>query len=275
MFYSLWNQLTWRVILGAAILSVAIYGYAQPSPSSNESSSASSFQVASANGQGSLGAIPKYSTIDQSEMSSEGSAPAVNWKKQKSSIIAAEVGGGFNAPIGNDNSFISWGGNFTVGGGVHLNDYVSLLAEYQFMGNGLPDWLAADAGSDGGHVHIWSLTLSPVVDLFPHETNSVYLTGGGGFYRKVTSFTDQVAVYDCYYFCYVDTANVVVGHFSSNQGGMNVGFGLTHKLGGKFGSGRTKVFAEARYLFLDTPKIGETNGLGTTGLVPVTFGLRW
>jgi hypothetical protein len=36
-----------------------------------------------------------------------------------------------------------------------------------------------------------------------------------------------------------------------------------------------KLFAEARYLFINTPPLGEPNGLGTTGLIPVTFGVRW
>jgi hypothetical protein len=36
-----------------------------------------------------------------------------------------------------------------------------------------------------------------------------------------------------------------------------------------------KLFAEARYLWIDTPRVGQTNGLGTTGLVPVTLGVRF
>jgi hypothetical protein len=36
-----------------------------------------------------------------------------------------------------------------------------------------------------------------------------------------------------------------------------------------------KLFAEARYVWIDTPPIGEQNGLGTTGLIPATFGVRW
>jgi hypothetical protein len=36
-----------------------------------------------------------------------------------------------------------------------------------------------------------------------------------------------------------------------------------------------KLFAEARYLFIKTPPITTTDGLGTTELIPVTMGLRW
>jgi hypothetical protein len=188
------------------------------------------------------------------------------------SRLTFEGGGGFNAPIGNDQPFITWGGNVTVGGGLRLQKHISVLAEYQFMDNKLPGSLIADAGAQGGHAHIWSLTLDPVIDFFPSRKNDVYVTGGGGFYRKVTSFTDPEEVEECFYFCTVGTENVVVSHFSSNQGGANFGIGFTRKLGG---DEHLKAFAEVRYLWIDTPAIGETDGLGKTELIPVTFGIRW
>lgn len=188
------------------------------------------------------------------------------------SRLTFEGGGGFNAPIGNDQPFITWGGNVTVGGGLRLQKHISVLAEYQFMDNKLPGSLIADAGAQGGHAHIWSLTLDPVIDFFPSRKNDVYVTGGGGFYRKVTSFTDPEEVEECFYFCTIGTENVVVSHFSSNQGGVNFGIGFTHKLGG---DEHLKAFAEARYLWINTPAIGETDGLGKTELIPVTFGVRW
>ncbi len=193
------------------------------------------------------------------------------------SHLTFEAGGGANAPIGNDAPVITWGGNFTGGVGYRLMKRVSLMAEYQFMDNKLPGGLIADAGAQGGHAHIWSLTLDPVIDLLPGKKNGVYVTGGGGFYRKVTSFTDPEEVEECYYFCYTGVENVVVSHFSSNQGGLNIGFGITHTLGSAdTGSdGRLKAFAEARYVWINTPGVGTPDGLGTTGLIPVTLGIRW
>jgi hypothetical protein len=196
-----------------------------------------------------------------------------NW----SSHLAFEAGGGANAPIGNDQPVITWGGNFTVGAGYKFSDRLSALLEYQFMDNKLPGGLIADAGAEGGHAHIWSFTVDPVVDLFPKARNDVYVTGGGGFYRKVTSFTDPEDVEECsYFFCGVGVENVVVGHFSSNQGGLNIGVGITHKIGDRsMGDSRMKLFAEARYLWINTPGINQTNGLGTTELIPVTLGVRF
>jgi hypothetical protein len=199
--------------------------------------------------------------------------------------LAFEASGGANAPLGNSSNYITWGGQFTVGGGVHLDkaNHFSLLAEYQFLDNKLPGALIAETGADGGHAHIWSLTLDPVVDLFPKRTNSFYVTGGGGFYRKVTSFTDPNEEEYCdYYYCGVETVNEVVGHFSSNQGGWNLGGGFTHRVGGLSGDGQMKLFAEARYLDVMTPAVvSNPNGLGTTSvasgtrLLPLSLGLRW
>jgi hypothetical protein len=199
--------------------------------------------------------------------------------------LAWEFSGGANAPLGNSSNYITWGGNFAVGGGLHLDkaNRFSLLAEYEFLDNKLPGNLIAETGANGGHAHIWSLTLAPVVDLFPKRTNSVFVTGGGGFYRKVTSFTDPNEEEYCdYYYCGIETVNEVVGHFSSNQGGWNVGGGFSHRVGGLSGDGQMKLFAEVRYLDVMTPAVvSNPNGLSTTSLasgtrlLPMTVGLRW
>jgi hypothetical protein len=199
------------------------------------------------------------------------------------SRLTFEAGGGFNAPTPDTSSYLSWGGNFTGGVGYRFSPVLSLLAEYQFIDSKLPAAVIAPTGANGGHAHIWSLTLSPVVDLFPNSRNGVYLTGGGGFYRKVTSFTDPVASYYCdYYYCYYGTQNVVVGHFSSNQGGLNGGLGFYHRIGDRYSNSNMRIFAEARYLDILTPAVTTSaSGLPVTSvgadtiIIPVTFGVRW
>jgi len=183
---------------------------------------------------------------------------------------AFEAGGGFNAPIGNDIPYITWGGNFTVGGGMHFNRVFALLAEYQFIADKLPGALVAAGGGDQGNAHIQSITAAPVIDLMPKHATGVYLVGGGGWYYKSTNWNVLVG-YDFYGYPVYATAN----SFSSDQWGANGGFGISHRLGGVYGEGTMKLFAEARYLWINTPKLGEPNGLGTTGLIPVTLGVRW
>lgn len=200
-----------------------------------------------------------------------------------SSRLAFEAGGGANGPVSDSSNDITWGGNLTVGAGYKFNPHFSTLVEYQFIDNKLPGRLISEVGATGGNAHIWSFTLAPVIDLFPKKTNDLYITGGGGFYRKVTNFTDPEEGYYCYYYyCGIDVQNVVVGHFSSNQGGWNIGGGFTHRLGGVYGDGSAKLFAEVRYLDVMTPSSAiAPNGLGVaavgsdTKLIPITLGVRF
>ena len=197
------------------------------------------------------------------------------------SHLTYEVGGGFNAPTSDSSPYITWGGNFTVGGGLSLQPDVQRDAGVPVHRRQIAGHIIAEAGATGGHDHIWSLTVDPVVDLIPKSAIDVYVHGGGGFYRKVTSFTDPSrAVLHLLLLRYV-TQNVVVGHYSSNQGGWNIGGGIGHRFAGWNGDGKMKIFAEARYLDVMTPAVTtQANGLGTTTvgadtkIIPVTVGLR-
>jgi hypothetical protein len=192
--------------------------------------------------------------------------------------FAFELGGGFNAPIGNVTSsneggpFITWGGNVTAGAGLRFSRYFSLLGEFQFIDNKLPGRFIAEAGAGAtnGNTHIISFTANPVIDFFPKSPNSAYLTGGGGYYHKSTNFSVLLC---CDFYGYPVAINT--NSFSSNQPGGSLGIGLTHRLGGPYGDGNLKIFGEARYLYINTPRVGEINGLGRTELIPVTVGVRW
>lgn len=201
------------------------------------------------------------------------------------SHLTYEVGGGMNAPSSDSSPYITWGGNITVGGGYRFNRNLSVMLEYQFIDDKVPGAIIAEAGASGGHDHIWSLSLDPVYEFNPKSAIGFYATGGYGFYRKVTSFTDpQQSTYcDYFYGCYPTTQNVVVGHFSSNQGGWSIGGGLEHRFAGWNGDGRMRIFAEARYLDVLSPAVNgiTPNGLGVTTvgadtkIIPVTVGLRF
>lgn len=252
-----------------------------PSPSSTESSStAQPFDEASANPAG----LPAAPSPSSSAAGQENGGYGHGYHDHSMrSHLTFEAGGGFNGPTGSSSNDITWGGNITLGGGYKFSQRVSALLEYQFIDSKVPGALIAQAGATGGYDHIWSFTVDPVVDLFPKSANDVYVTGGGGFYRKVTSFTDPEPTQFCtYFYCGVGYQNQVVGHFSSNQGGFNVGGGFQHRLGGMYGEGKARLFAEARFLDVMSPSITtNANGLGTTSvgsdtkIIPVTFGVRW
>jgi hypothetical protein len=291
-----WKSLMRRVSIpgSAAFLALGLaHAQSSPFPTQATSSSLSSYESSSGESDSSAlqtASLPYSSSLTSLPLLPEPSGSGgkteearKGWKHNLADNFALEFGGGFSGPLGDSSNYITWGGNFTVGGGLNFNKHLALLAEYQFIDDKLPGALIAETGANGGNAHLWSATLAPVIDLFPKSKNDLYITGGGGFYRKVTSFTDPELELFCDYFCEEGYANAVVGHFSSNQGGWNVGGGFERRLGGQFNDSRAKLFAEARYLFVDTPAVAglSPNGLGTVGvaagtkLIPVTFGVRW
>jgi hypothetical protein len=281
--------------LGVAVLLAGSSAFGQTHDSANDN--AASFESSSASSMPAFALEPGESGSSTSALipgdgapsaASGGGAAAAGQAGGSDRGLAHhlvfEAGGGFNAPAGGDQQdYITWGGQFSAGAGYRFSRHISALLEYQLIDDKLPGGLIAETGANGGYAHIWSFTVAPVVDLFPKSTNDVYATGGGGFYRKVTSFTDPEETEYCYYFCGVGYTNAVVGHFSSNQGGWNIGGGFTHRLGGIYGDGRMKLFAEVRYLDVLTPAVNhlEPNGLSATTvaadtkLIPVTFGIRF
>ncbi|MGH7442971.1 MAG: hypothetical protein ACREKE_09895 [bacterium] len=290
MSFHRWMALIERgCFVGSALVLAAALASAQPTASPNQSSSAafssssdsSSLQLAEISAPASMAALPSAPSPAASAAGQQyGGGGGV--MHHVLSNYALEFGGGFNAPAG-DKQYITWGGQFTLGAGEHFGNYLSMLMEYQFIDDKLPGAIIAETGAQGGHVHIWSLTLDPVFDLFPKSSNDVYITGGGGFYRKVTIFTDVEPEEFCsYYYCGVGYAPQTVGHFSSNQGGYNIGAGYQHRMGGMYGPSKMAFFAEARYLDVLSPAVtSQPNSLGTTTvgagttLVPITVGLRW
>lgn len=192
------------------------------------------------------------------------------------SHLAFEAGGGFTAPIGNDarDGYDGWGYNISLGAGWNFSKYFGALIEYQFNRNKIPGATLAQIGAPGGNINTWSLTLDPIIYLPLSHSFGAYITGGGGFYRKVTNFTAPQAVQECYYFCYYGYVNQTIGHFSSNQGGMNIGLGTYWSAFGP--DSHAKLYAEARYVWVDSPPpTSTTEGEGTEGLIPVTFGIRF
>lgn len=192
------------------------------------------------------------------------------------SHFAFEAGAGFTAPVGNDvrDGFDGWGYNVTFGGGWNFSKNIGALLEYQFNRNTIPQATLAKNGIPSGNINTWSLTLDPIIYLPMTPTMGAYVTGGGGFYRKVTNFSAPQAVEQCYYFCYYGYANETIGHFSSNQGGLNIGLGGYWKAFGP--DSNAKLYAEARYVWVDSPPPTRTQqGEGTEELIPVTFGIRF
>lgn len=219
----------------------------------------------------SLAAAPNPSPTPQYGQTNRYPTYESRWSK-----VAFEAGGGFNAPVSDATTFSTYGYNLTLGAGWNFNRMLGALIEYQYIRDKIPGATLAAVGAPGGYTGVWSFTIDPVVNLPTTGSFGAYLTGGGGFYRKVVTFTTPVPVLYCDYFgfCFIGSENVVIGHFSSNQGGMNIGGGLTWKAFGP--DSKAKLFAEARYLWVDSPSASATQqGTGTFTTIPVTVGIRW
>jgi hypothetical protein len=204
-----------------------------------------------------------------------------NW-----SHLAFEVGAGATAPVGNAkrDGWETWGYNVMVGAGWNFNSHFGALIEYQFNRMKIPGStltaLAIDNGIPqlGGNINTWSLTFDPIAYMPLSPRFGTYLTGGGGFYRKVTNFTESVLSTQCdpiYFYCYQGYVPTTVAHSSSNQLGANIGFGLYWKAFGDYSN--AKLYAETRYVFVNSPLASPKDpyGSGTEGFLPVTFGLRF
>lgn len=194
--------------------------------------------------------------------------------ESKTNKIAFIGGAGFTAPIGNTtHGYETWGYNFTVGGGWNFSKKVGALFEYQFNKNKIPGSTIASVGAQGGNINT-HLFLFDGVYYVSRRTSGAYVTGGAGFSRKVTNFTDLAQTSVCYFFCYYVTEPVTVANFSSVQAAADLGLGLYWKAFGQDSNG--KLFIEARYVFVDSPKATKTtSGEGTEEIIPVTVGIRF
>jgi hypothetical protein len=177
------------------------------------------------------------------------------------SHIAVEAGIGFASPLGNTTDQNSTGYSFLLGGGWNFNKHLAAM-------------LASECGTANcpygvtGNTHAWSITAEPVYNIHGKGKFGGYVTGGGGFYRLLTSFNTPVDLgEECsiYYGCYEAYGNALIDHYSSNQGGFNVGGGVTWKPNVDQHGG---IFADVRYEWLDSTG-------NATEILPVTFGYRW
>jgi hypothetical protein len=218
---------------------------------------------------------------------------------------------GLAMPIGNTHKYETPSYGFQFGGGRNFNKTLGLLLQFDYDHFGLQGKTLANqtyvydygctttqinngtcgvSGLDGNN-HVWSFTLNPTFTLPTAGSLGAYAVFGGGFYHKVTNFTEPGTGEYCdpYYGCYEYTANQTIDHYTSNAIGVNGGFGLTYKFS-KFSNER--FYLEARYVFIPNSQrygytaanVATTNYNGwnaypansnRTTYIPVKFGIRF
>jgi len=267
------------------LASALVVGFALSAPAQTSTdNSASDSNFSSSNIQallspdaflgGTPNASPKPYGVASPQYGNRQRYPQYPGYENKTSHFAFVGGAGITAPIGNDtHGFETWGYNFDVGGGWNFTKKFGALFEYQFDKNKIPGATIAAVGAHGGNINP-HLFLFNGIYYFARRGSGAYVTGGGGFSRKVTNFTDLQQGSVCYFFCYYVTQPVTVYNFASTQAAADAGLGFYWKAFGQDSNG--KLFVEARYVFVNSPAATRTkDGEGTEGIIPVTFGIRF
>jgi hypothetical protein len=183
--------------------------------------------------------------------------------------FTGSIGGGFTAPIAQTGRYLDYGWNIRGAAGVNITSYLGLQVGVGYSSLGLNSATLNNVSMPGGDMHVFSATLDPVVHVLPKHRYDLYLTGGGGLYRRTLEFTAPttlvVEAFNPFFGFFPAAVNgtQVISSYSVNKPGFNVGAGVA--FGTKW---RAKIFAEARYnrMFL---------GDAHMDFLPVTFGVRW
>ncbi|HEY0263258.1 MAG TPA: hypothetical protein VGC07_01925 [Granulicella sp.] len=227
-----------------------------------------------------------------------------------SNKYAFSVGGGFTLPTGGTHNYFSTSWDFQAGVGRNFNKNVGVMLDFNWANfgiqtpilnnqlglyNNLPcDPTLGDCSpltQLGGYGHVWSFAIDPIYNFAQTDRTGAYVTGGVGFYHKITTFTTPgIGEYcDFYGFCYQYQANQPIDSYTSNAFGVNVGLGYTYKFS-RFSN--TKFYVEGRYIYNANsrkPESGTTQENSTgdgsfnafpqnsapTTFIPITFGLRF
>ena len=191
---------------------------------------------------------------------------------QNTSRFNFHLGGGFTEPTKYAVDRFDRGFNITAGGGVNLVPHFGVVGEFGYNQLGLTRAALNAAGVPSGSGRIYSLTANPIFRFNPQGRFDAYAIGGGGYYRRTVEFTaptiSVVTAFDPFYGVFFPAAvptNAVLGSFTQNKGGLNIGGGFTVRIKG---DSNTKIFGETRYHHLFTTPL-------RTSILPVTFGLRW
>jgi opacity protein-like surface antigen len=182
-----------------------------------------------------------------------------------------DIGGGFTKPVGHLENRIDTGWNVQAGAGVNIVPWLGVMGQFMYTESGLNSGFLQSINQPDGNFRMWGFSVDPLIRFNPRGRVDFYLTGGPGIYRRTVEFTRPttatVTAFDPffgYFFPITVPTDQVIGSFGTTKFGLNGGGGLSFRLG----NGHTKLFAEARFVKMYTK--------GTsTGVLPVTFGLRW
>ena len=194
-----------------------------------------------------------------------------SWSQEAAwSKFTANFGVGVANPVHDTGSRLDTGWNFTGGAGMNFTSHLGLAGEFTYNSLGVNQSTLQSLEFPNGEMRLWAFTANPVVRLNHSGRVDCYLIGGGGVYHRVTEFSQPTVamytVFDPFFglsYPVAVPANQVLSSYSTTAGGLNIGGGITIKIG----RGNAKAYVESRYhhMFSDP----------ATTILPVTFGIRW
>ena len=202
---------------------------------------------------------------------------AQSLRAQAPGTFTFHTGGGITTPLNPTGAYAGVSGNFVAGAGYNLNKRNAIVGE--FLWSGLPSnvLVIQPVKLPLSRTSLYSLTVSyrHQRDRIKQSPFGLYVTGGGGWYYRYTTFdksyeappgTSCLPVYTWWgYGCdpdgYVYTQTIAKAGRSA--GGFNGGVGFTIRLS----DSDWRFFTESRYHY------GFTERVHTT-FVPVTMGVR-
>ena len=221
-----------------------------------------------------------------------------NTNADGSEKYTAYAGVGLTVPIGSNSNYLTTSYGIQGGVGRNFNKHFGVNLEFDYDHFGLTGaaisqqtTIYEDLGVSGisgqldANSHIWNFSVQPTCQIYSGEGLGAYITGGVGFYHKVTNFTLPQEEEDL--FGDVFDVNTNFEHYTSNAPGFDGGIGLTYKFS-RFSS--EKLYAEVRYVYIDnssrpgiTPATVFTytgNNLfpqnsNTTSYIPIKVGIRF
>jgi hypothetical protein len=185
--------------------------------------------------------------------------------QEEVSHFTFQAGAGFTQGVGRTGTYTDTGWNTSLGFGYNFNSYVGALINLNDSQLGINSATLSNIGEPGGGINMLTATLDPVIHLTPHSHFDLYVTGGGGMFRRYQDFSAPalVPVSGFNHFFGFYPATEILSSYSVIKPGVDVGVGVA--LGTKW---HGKFYAEAKYDKM-------YNGLQHTDFLPVTFGFRW
>ena len=186
-----------------------------------------------------------------------------------------DIGGGIGLPASTLSNYINSGGDFVVGGGVNMGQFLGFNAEYMYQDLPPKQSVIALTGAPGGSARQNSITGNVLVHSLERHKFGFYGIGGIGWYHRSWELTAPTLAIGTtclpsYAFWGVVCTNGLVSATqvlqsgSANAFGWNFGGGLDYRLG----ESHFKIYAEARVHY------AYYSGINSR-VIPLTFGVRF